>query len=207
MVADRAWTQWRLTALALLAAGLAGCGSGGEKTPSAATGPTTTSDASRTAKPTQPVQGQGAREADPDERLRIERTVRRYVAELNAHDGDGLCSALAPGALHGVRLPVNRGSCAASLDGSIGYPAPGGAPSWVATRLVDADTVVLLAGGYGRFTGTFVHTFAGGREPSIEDDVVYLRRIGGEWRIVKPSATFYRAIGRRDIPIGSLTPP
>jgi hypothetical protein len=52
-----------------------------------------------------------------------------------------------------------------------------------------------------------VHRFAAGREPSIEDDVVYLRRDDGRWLIVKPSASFYRAIGARDVPVTALTPP
>ncbi len=37
--------------------------------------------------------------------------------------------------------------------------------------------------------------------------MIYLRRIGGRWRIAKPSATFYRAIGTRDVPIAALRPP
>ena len=111
------------------------------------------------------------------------------------------------GALADVRLPERRGSCQASLDASIGHAAPGGAPRWLHTRLVDADAVVLVQGGDGRLTGTVVHRFAGSREPSIEDDVVYLRRVGEVWLIVKPSASFYRAIGARDVPLSALTPP
>jgi len=37
--------------------------------------------------------------------------------------------------------------------------------------------------------------------------VVYLRKVGGRWLIVKPSATFYRAIGAKDVPLIALTPP
>jgi hypothetical protein len=141
-----------------------------------------------------------------DERL-IESAVRRYIAALNAHDGEAVCGLLAPRALDGVSLPERRGSCAASLDASIGHPSPRGAPRWVRTQLVSADSVVLVKGGDGRLTGTVVHRLAGSRQPSIEDDVVYLRKIGGRWLIVKPSATFYRAIGAKDVPLSALTPP
>jgi hypothetical protein len=150
---------------------------------------------------------QGTSSPSASERQQIERTVERYIAALNAHDGGEVCSLLAPGALDGIRLPERRGSCAASLDASIGHRAPGGAPRWLHTRLVDADSVVLVRGGDGRLTGTVVHRFGGSREPSIEDDVVYLRRAGGRWLIVKPSASFYRAIGARDVPLSALTAP
>lgn len=157
--------------------------------------------------PESPSSGGGTRPASASDERRIERTVRRYVATLNADDGRGLCRLLAPAALRGVKLPERRGSCAASLRASIGHPPPDGAPRWLGTRVVDADSVVLVRGGDGRFTGTVVHRFAGAREPSIEDDVVYLRRVGGDWRLAKPSASFYRAIGARDVPITALTPP
>ena len=149
----------------------------------------------------------GTRTPSPSDKRQIESIVKRYVAGLNAHDGGAVCALLAPGALDGVNLPERRGSCAASLDASIGQRPPGGAPRWLRTRLVDADTVVLVQGGDGRLTGTVVHRFAGSREPSIEDDVVYLRRADGGWLIVKPSGTFYRAIGAKDVPLSALTAP
>jgi hypothetical protein len=144
--------------------------------------------------------------SETDARL-IETAVKRYIAALNSDDGRELCALFAPGALRGVRLPERRGSCAATLRASVGHPPPDGAPRWLGTRLVDADSVVLVQGGDGRLTGTVVHRFAGGREPSIEEDVVYLRRAGGGWLLAKPSATFHRAIGARDVPITALTPP
>ena len=145
--------------------------------------------------------------AGGEERTRITRAVHRYVDSIDASDGAALCALLAPGALRGVELPLRRPSCASSLRASIGYPSPGGSPRWLRTTLVDADSVVTIDGGLGRFTGTVVHRFAGSREPSIEDDVIYLRRIGGRWKIAKPSATFYRAIGARDVPIAALRAP
>ena len=54
---------------------------------------------------------------------------------------------------------------------------------------------------------TTVTHFAGNREPSVEDDLVYLRNEDGRWLIVKPSATLYRAIGVGDIPPQVLAPP
>jgi hypothetical protein len=152
----------------------------------------------------------GADETTPAseaERPLIEAAVRRYVASINAADGAALCALFAPAGLTGVELPVRRPSCAASLSASIGHPGPAGSPRWLRTRLVDADSVVRIEGALGRLTGTVVHRFAGSREPSIEDDVIYLRRVGGRWQIAKPSSTFYRAIGVRDVPIEALQPP
>lgn len=54
---------------------------------------------------------------------------------------------------------------------------------------------------------TVVTTYADDREPSIEDDVVYLRREGGRWLIEQPSATLYRAIGTAEVPPQVLSPP
>jgi len=148
----------------------------------------------------------GTRPPSASDARRIEASVKRYIAALNADDGAALCALLAPGALRGVELPERRDSCAATMTASIGHPPPDRAPRWLATRQVDADSVVLVRGGDGRLTGTVVHRFAG-REPSIEEDVIYLRRSNGAWRLAKPSATFYRAIGARDVPITALTPP
>jgi hypothetical protein len=133
--------------------------------------------------------------------------VRRYVAAIDGDEGATLCALLAPGALRGVRLPVRRPGCPAALSASIGHPGPPGSPRWLRSRLVDADSVVRVEGGLGRFTGTVVHSFAGSREPSIEDDVIYLRHIGDRWLIAKPSATLYRAMGYRDVPIAALRAP
>jgi hypothetical protein len=152
-------------------------------------------------------QGDETTEPSPSDELLIERTVKSYIAALNHDDGEGLCALLAPGALRGVELPARRGSCAATMRASIGQPPPQGAPRWLGTKLVDADAIVLVQGGDGRLTGTVVHRFAAAREPSIEDDVVYLRKIGDVWLLAKPSASFYRAIGARDVPITALTPP
>jgi hypothetical protein len=49
--------------------------------------------------------------------------------------------------------------------------------------------------------------FAGNREPSVEDDLIYLQSQGRRWLIAQPSATLYRAIGVGDIPPQVLAPP
>ncbi len=191
-----------------------GCGGGGEtardsgdRTPQV--GAATPGSAGKSAE-TGPSGGEPQTVTTPakgEDRARITRVVHRYVDSIDTRDGAAACSLLAPGALRGVELPVRHPSCVASLRASIGRPGPTGSPRWLHTTLVDADSVVRVEGGLGRFTGTVVHRFAGSREPSIEDDVIYLRRVGGRWRIAKPSATFYRAIGARDVPIGALRAP
>lgn len=137
----------------------------------------------------------------------VGRAVRSFIGALDARDGARVCSLLAPGFLKRVDLPVDRGSCAPSVTASIGFAEPGGQPRWRGTSLVDAGSIVLVRGGDARLTGTVVHRFAGSREPSIEDDVIYLRRSGSRWLIVQPSSTFYRAIGVGDVPLSALAPP
>jgi hypothetical protein len=66
---------------------------------------------------------------------------------------------------------------------------------------------VTIDGTDARVVATTVTDFAGNREPSVEDDVVYLRHQDGRWLIVKPSAALYRAIGVGDIPPTVLAPP
>ena len=66
---------------------------------------------------------------------------------------------------------------------------------------------VNIDGTDARVVATIVTDFAGNREPSIEDDVIYLRQRGGRWLIAKPSAALYRAIGVGDIPPTVLAPP
>jgi hypothetical protein len=148
----------------------------------------------------------GGRQPSAADRTRIERTVKAYIAALDADDGAALCRLFAPGALKGVKLPVHRGTCAATLEASVGHPPQHGAPRWLGTKLLDADKVVVVRGGDGRFTGTVVHKQKGA-EPSIEDDVVFLRKQGGRWLLVKPSLSFYRAIGEENVPVTVLSPP
>lgn len=137
----------------------------------------------------------------------IRRTVDAYIRALDDRDGRAVCALFEPGALRALKLPRRQGGCAGSVTASIGYAGPGGQPRWIGSRLANAGSIVLVRGGDGRFTGTVVHRFSGSREPSIEDDVIYLRRDRGRWLIVQPSTTFYRAIGVGDVPLSALTPP
>lgn len=132
--------------------------------------------------------------------------VRDYVGALDSRDGERACRLFVPGGLEGVRFPRDRGSCASSLDASIGYRDPRGFPVYDGSRVARIKSVD-ITGGDARVVATVVTDFAGSREPSIEDDVVYLQRGGGGWLIVKPSASLYRSIGVGDIPPTVLAPP
>ena len=142
---------------------------------------------------------------DPDQRRAV-RAVRAYVDALNARDGGRACGLFAPGALAEVDFPRDRGSCAASLSASIGYRDPRGFPVYDRSRIGRVPSVT-VDGSEARVVATIVTHFAGDREPSVEDDLIYLRNDGGPWLLVKPSATLYRAIGVGDILPQVLAPP
>jgi len=141
----------------------------------------------------------------PSQRL-VARVVRRYVAALSARNGKRACSLFVPGALGKVEFPRDRGGCARSLSASIGYRDPRGFPVYESSRVARVSAVA-LEGSLARVTATTVTRFAGNREPSVEDDVVYLRQRNGRWLIAKPSTSLYRAIGVGDIPPQVLAPP
>jgi hypothetical protein len=142
---------------------------------------------------------------DPDQE-RVARVVRSYVAALDRRDGARVCRLLAPRALAEVRLPRRRGDCGRSLSASIGYRDPRGFPVFAGARVARVQAV-MIDGPAARVTATTVTRFADDREPSVEDDVVYLGRAGRGWLIEKPGATLYRAIGVGDIPPEALAPP
>jgi hypothetical protein len=135
-------------------------------------------------------------------------SVRGYVAAIDRHDGSAVCAILAPGALRGFSLPERRGGCAQSVSASLGHTEPGG-PVWRRSRIRSLDRIDLDSSDprLARARVTVVHLFGGGREPSIEDDLIYLRYVAGRWLVAKPSSTFYRAVGARTVPIRALTPP
>ena len=132
--------------------------------------------------------------------------MRDYVDALDSRNGARACALFAPGALNEVRFPRGRGGCASLLDSSIGYRDPRGFPVYRGSHVARIASVS-IDGAEARVVATDVTDFAGNREPSIEDDVVYLHRQGGRWLIVKPSAALYRAIGVGDIPPTVLAPP
>jgi hypothetical protein len=132
--------------------------------------------------------------------------VRTYVAALNARNGRRACGLFVSGALASVRFPRDRGGCAPSLSASVGYRDPRGFPVYLRSRVARVSNVA-VNGLVARVTATVVTRFAGNREPSVEDDIVYLHQVGPRWLIAKPSATLYRAIGVGNIPPSVLAPP
>lgn len=188
-----------LVALALAAGGC------GEKSEPAAQEPAASApaaDAPGDGEPNgaSPQSGDGPSAADrraarrrADER-RVERTVEAYVAGLDHRDGRRVCALLAPGVVDELELPHQRGSCAASLDASIGYRDPRGLPQFRGISLSQISAID-LGRKSARATTSIVTSFADRSEPSIEDDLVYLQRRGERWLIAKPSSALYRAIG------------
>jgi hypothetical protein len=160
-----------------------------------------------------PKQGRQAQEEGPsgpapstNPEKEASAAVVDFVAAIDQGDGEAVCAAFAPGALDGVRFPKSAGSCAATVDASLGYRDPRGLPVWRGSKPT-GDISARIGGAGARVTATILTRYRGQREPSVEDDVLYLRRIGDQWLIVKPSATFYRAIGVADVPLDAFRPP
>lgn len=165
------------------------------------------SEAGAEASPEAPAIGDDAvGELDDDDRAQVEETVRAYIDGLNAGDGAAACAAFAPGGLTTSELPVRRGGCAASLDASIGFRRGGGRPAWEGTEIATVDALA-LTGDRARVTATVNHRFSDRKYSSVEEDVVYLERLVAGWRILKPSATLYRAVGYPEPPLRAFTPP
>lgn len=152
-----------------------------------------------------------AESAEHDPRLtRVERdamrTVREFVAALDARDGARACELLAAGALEGLELPRPRAGCAAGLEASIGYRDPRGLPVWESARVTQVRAPE-IEGEVAKVVARVVTRFGDRDEVSVEDDVVYLTRAGDRWVIAKPSSTLYRAVGIADVPPTVLSPP
>jgi hypothetical protein len=148
----------------------------------------------------------GDTSARTDPNAPLVNATRGYIEALNAGDGRRVCSLLAPGALRAVDLPRRRSSCAASVRASAGYADPRGFPEWERTRIERIGSVA-RDGARGRVTLTVRHRFADRETISSEEDVVHLVRRDERWRVAKPSATFYRAIGAPDVPPSVLAAP
>ena len=84
-------------------------------------------------------------------------------------------------------------------------PADGG-PAWRRTAIVEMKPDS-LGDDRARVTTTVTHHFSDRKYVSVEDDVIYLERVGGRWLIAKPSATFYRAVGYAQPPLRAFSPP
>jgi hypothetical protein len=188
-------------------------GVGTGKLPPGATGPTETTE--------EAAEGPAATEASPEagpegpaetgdlsseDQAAAQATVARYIRALDRHAARAVCAALAPGALDLRELPVRRGGCAGSLAASIGRPPAGGGPAWRRTTPVELKAVS-LDDDRARVIATVTHHFSDRKYVSVEDDVAYLERIAGRWRLAKPSGTLYRAVGYPEPPLRALSPP
>jgi hypothetical protein len=207
------------TAIASTAAGLTAAivliSCGGEQPMTSTTTASTTSTAAggnEGAAHVRPSHGGGfhaanapSRQAGPSVKHILAGRVRAYVAALNDHDARRVCSMFAPGALSGFRFPHSEGSCPDSLSASIGYRDPRGLPVWRRSHLGTVDSVS-TRGATGRVTATVQTLFAKGREPSVEDDLVYFTRRGGGWLIAQPDALLYRVVGAEPSP-QAISPP
>jgi hypothetical protein len=159
------------------------------------------------ASPEAPAQGpEGSGELSEDDGAAVASVVRTYIAALNRHDAARVCALLTPGALDLDKLPRRRGGCRPSLTASIGTPPRGGGPAWRHTSLGELNTQA-LGDDRARVSATVTTRFSDRNYVSVEDDVIYLQRIGPGWRLAKPSGTLYRAVGYPEPPLSSLTPP
>jgi hypothetical protein len=140
-----------------------------------------------------------------EEQRQVERVVRTYVEALNAKDGRTVCE-LVPGVAEELELPVRGPSCEASVKASIGYRDPRGFPVWESSEVQRVRSIV-VDGSSARVSATVITHFADRGQPSIEDDTIYLEHRRHRWRLAKPSATIYRAVGYPDVPPEVLQAP
>jgi hypothetical protein len=159
-------------------------------------------EASPEASPTGPETG----ELSEGDEEAVSAAIDAYVDALNRRDSAAVCSHFAPGAVPLQELPRRRGGCVGSVGASLGSRPPRGGPAWRRTRVAEV-TAVSVEGGGARATATVIHRFRDRKQPSTEEDVIYLTRVGDRWLLAKPSATFYRAVGYGDPPLRALTPP
>jgi len=132
--------------------------------------------------------------------------ARSYVQALDLRSGGAVCRAFLPGLLESLEFPVNREGCGATVRASLGYRQKGGLPVWESSQMTNAVSAT-VDGRNARVVATIFTKYDGVREPSIEDDIIYLTRSGGRWLIAKPSSTIHRAIGTADVPPSVLAPP
>jgi hypothetical protein len=132
--------------------------------------------------------------------------ARAYVEAIDKRNGRKVCGAFADGALETIQLPVDGGSCPASVEASLGFSDTRGRPVWDHSEMTQ-DVSAQVDGDSARVVATVFTEYADIREPTIEDDIIYLGRSGNRWLVLKPSATLYRAIGTADVPLDALKPP
>jgi hypothetical protein len=159
------------------------------------------------ASPEAPASGPQAKGDLPSmDRSQVETTVSDYIGALDHHDAARVCALLLPGSLDPGELPEPRAGCRPSLRASIGTRPRSGGPAWRRTTLAETKAED-LGDGRARVSATVVHHFSDRKYVSVEDDVVYLEKVGGSWLIAKPSATLYRAVGYREPPLRAFAPP
>ena len=222
--------------IAVAALAMAGCGggsgdgktttkTGGAATATASTGVVTGKLPPGAVEPADPAEeqaeGPAATEASPEagaegpeasgelsgeDRTTAVAAVSDYIRALDRHDAARVCALLMPGALNLGQLPKRHGGCRPSLAASIGTAPRGGGPAWRKTTLV-AVKPEDLGDDRARISATVTHHFSDRKYVSVEDDVIYLQRLGGRWLLAKPSATLYRAVGYPEPPLDAFTPP
>jgi hypothetical protein len=183
------------------------------KLPPGAVGPVDTAEeaaegpAATEASPESPAAGpQSTRDLSDGERTAVTAVVTTYIAALDHHDGAGVCARFEAGALPLGDLPRRRGGCRSSLQASIGVRPGGGGPAWRRTEIVELKPED-LGNDRARVTATVTHHFSDRKYVSVEEDVIYLQRVGGRWLLAKPSATLYRAVGYAQPPLRAFSPP
>ncbi len=132
--------------------------------------------------------------------------ARDYVRAIDDREEREVCGAFMPGGLDALEFPATRGSCAASVASSLGFKGQDGQPVWASSEMTQ-DVSAEVDGDSARVVATVFTEYADVREPTIEDDIIYLSRANGRWLVVKPSATLYRAVGIADVPLEALQPP
>jgi hypothetical protein len=131
--------------------------------------------------------------------------ARGYIQALDRRAGAAVCRAFVPGALASLEFPDDRGSCPATVKASLGF-ARRGRPVWQGSEMTDAVSAQ-ITGDAAKVVATIFTVYADVREPTIEDDIIFLTNAGDRWLIAKPSLTLYRAIGDADPPPSALSPP
>jgi hypothetical protein len=131
--------------------------------------------------------------------------ARGYVQALDRRAGAAICGTFVPGVLDRFRFPVERPSCPATVKASLGFERRG-FPVWESSQMTDA-VAAEVTGETAKVVATVFTVYADVREPTIEDDIIYLQRSGDRWQIAKPSLTLYRAVGDADPPPSALSPP
>ncbi len=141
--------------------------------------------------------------------LAAARAARKYIEAIDDRDGQELCAAFEPGAdepQEQLEVPEKRGSCAGSFNASFGFKGKDGQPVWSSSEMTN-DLSAQIDGDQARVVATVFTKYSDVREPTIEDDIIYLSRAADRWLVLKPSATLYRAVGIADIPLDAIQPP